>query len=180
MERTRWAAYSSTAVGYAVTRPTSPPVGRSKLSVEPPLDGDLDGVVELEPAAGEELDAVVGHRVVRGGQHDAEVGAEGRGQVGDAGRRQHAEQEHVDARGREPRDDRRLQELPGDPGVPADDGERAVALELAEVGEHVGRGDGQVQGQAGGEITVGQAADPVRAEQASHGVPMTRDQRLLY
>ena len=143
------------------------------------LDGDLDGVVELEAAAGEELDAVVGHRVVRGGQHDAEVGSEGLGEVGDARGRQHAEQQDVDARGREAGDHRGLQELPGDAGVAAHHGQRAVPLELAEVGEHVGGGDGQVQGQAGGEVTVGQAADAVRAEQASHWAA-ARGQRLLY
>ena len=32
IDRTRWAAYSSMAVGYAVTRPTAPPVGRSNSS----------------------------------------------------------------------------------------------------------------------------------------------------
>ena len=116
---------------------------------------------------------------MRGGQHDAEVGAEGLGEVGDARGRQHAEQQHVDARGREAGDHRGLQELPGDAGVAADHGQRAVPLELAEVGEHVGGGDGQVQGQAGGEVTVGQAADAVRAEQASHWAA-ARGQRLLY
>jgi len=54
-----------------------------------------------------------------------------------------------------------------------------VSKDLAEVGEHVGCGHGQVQGQAGGEVTVGQAADAVRAEQASHWAA-ARGQRLLY
>ena len=67
----------------------------------------------------------------RRGDHHAEVGAEGVGQVGDAGRRQHAEQEHVDARRGQPGDDRGLEELPGDPGVAADDGDRAVPGEAA-------------------------------------------------
>ena len=58
--------------------------GPLPLLAEAPLDGDLDRVVELVPAAGEELDAVVGHRVVRGGEHHAEVGPEGAGEVGDA------------------------------------------------------------------------------------------------
>ena len=53
-------------------------------------------------------------------------------------------------------------------GVPADDGERAVPLELAAVGEHVGGGNGKVQGQLSGEVTVGQAPDPVRAEESRH------------
>ena len=41
---------------------------------------------------------------------------------------------------------------------------------------------GGITGQAGGQVTVGQAPDPVRAEEASHrGQPLSRgDQRLLY
>ena len=62
----------------ASTRPTSPPVGPLPRLAQVLLDRQLDGVVELVPAAGEELDAVVGHRVVRGRQHHAEVGAERR------------------------------------------------------------------------------------------------------
>ena len=90
------------------------------------------------------------------------------GQVGDAGRRQHPEQQHVDAGRGEPGDHRRLEELPRDAGVAADDGERPVTLERAALGEDVGGGNGEVQGQLGGEITVGQAPDPVRAEEARH------------
>ena len=127
MVRTRWATYSSTAVGWAVTRPTPAPVGRCHVLPHPLLDGRLDGVVELVPAAGQELDAVVGHRVVRGGQHDAEVGAEAVGEVGDARGRQHAEQQHVDPGRGQPGDDRGLEELPGDAGVATDHGQRPVA-----------------------------------------------------
>ena len=61
-----------------------------------------------------------------------------------------------------------LEELPGDPGVAADDGHRSVALEGAGLGEDVRGGNGKVQGQLSGEITVGQTPDPVRAEKASH------------
>ena len=90
------------------------------------------------------------------------------GQVGDAGRRQHAEQQHVDAGRGEPGDDRGLEELPGDAGVAADDGERPVPGERAALGEDVGRGNGKVQGQLRGQMTVGQAPDPVRAEESRH------------
>jgi hypothetical protein len=154
-----------------------PTRGRETTSLRPlpvlaqaPLDGQLEGVVELVAAAGEELDAVVGHRVVRRREHHAEVGAEPVGEEGDPGRGQHAQQEHVDARRGEAGHDRSLEELPGDPGVTTDDGEGAVALELTGVGEDVGGGDGEVQGQLSGEVTVGQAPDPVRAEVAlRHG-----------
>ncbi len=132
------------------------------------LDRDLDGVVELVAAAGEELDAVVGHRVVRGREHHAEVGAERAGEVGDAGGRQDAEQEHVDARRGEAGDDRSLEELPGDAGVAAYHGQRAVPGERAALGEDMGRRNGEVQGQLSGQLTVGQAPDPVRAEESRH------------
>ena len=45
---------------------------------QPGLDGVLELVGQLVPAAGEELDAVVRHRVVAGRDHRAEVGARGR------------------------------------------------------------------------------------------------------
>ena len=74
------------------TRPTAAPIGRvSGSAADRGLDLGLDVVGQLVPAAREQLDAVVGHRVVRGRQHDAEVGAVGRGQEGDGRRRQHAE-----------------------------------------------------------------------------------------
>ena len=52
--------------------------GASHVAAQELLDLRLDGVVELEAAAGEELDAVVGHRVVRGADHHAEVGVRAR------------------------------------------------------------------------------------------------------
>ncbi|GAB3771259.1 hypothetical protein GCM10027600_28960 [Nocardioides ginsengisegetis] len=85
--------------------------------------------------------------------------------MGDAGRRQHPQEEYVDPRGGESGHDGRLEELAGDARVPTDDGERAVALELAPVGQDTGGGNGKVQGQLSGENTVGQAPDPVRAEE---------------
>ena len=133
------------------------------------LDGDLDRVVELVPAAGQELDAVVGHRVVRGREHHAEVGAEALGHVGHAGRGQHAQQQHVDACGGEPGDDRRLEELPGDARVPTHHGQGTVPLELAAVGQDMCCAHGQVQGQLRRQRGVRQAPDPVRAEESRHG-----------
>ena len=161
----RWAAYSSTAVGW-VRHPADRTAGRAvPVLVQVPLDLGLDRVVELDAAAGEELDAVVGHRVVGGGEHHAEVGAERAGEVGDARRGQHPEQQDVDPRRGQAGDDGRLEELSGDARVPADDGERAVALELAPVGQDTGGSNGKVQGQLSGQMTVGQAPDPVRAEE---------------
>ncbi len=147
------------------------------LLVEVLLDDLLDRVVELVAAPAEELDAVVGHRVVGGADHHAEVRAERLGHVGHAGRRQHAEAEDVDACRGEAGDHGVLEELPGDPGVAADHGERPVALELTPGGEHPGGSNGKVQGQLCGQLTVRQTPDPVRAEDARH--QRLRNQRLL-
>ena len=74
-----------------VTRPTSAPIGRGPASRRIAASMRvLDLVGELVPAAGEELDAVVRHRVVRGGEHHAEVGAGVGDQVGDGRGGQHA------------------------------------------------------------------------------------------
>ena len=61
------------------------------------LDRVLDLVGQLVAAAGEELDAVVRGRVVRGGDHDAEVCVQVPHQVGSGGRGQHAGVVDVDA-----------------------------------------------------------------------------------
>ena len=97
------------------------------------------------------------------------------GQVGDARGRQHAEAEHVDAGGGQAGHDRGLEELPGDAGVAADDGPGPVPLEVTGLAEHVGSGHGQVERQLGGQATVGQAPDPVGAEEPSS--PVLRRQR---
>ena len=90
--RRRWATYSS--IGRVVrAHPADRGAGRALPGLaQPRLDRDLDRVVELVAAAGEELDAVVGHRVVGGADDITPRSALERvGQVGDAGRRQHAE-----------------------------------------------------------------------------------------
>jgi hypothetical protein len=56
-----------------------------------------------------------------------------------------------------------------------------MAHELAAVRQDTSGGNGQVQGQLCGQLTVRQAPDPVRAEDARHLlVAQQRDQRLLY
>ena len=173
---TRCAAYCSTAVAVRGD-PADVTAGRTVPRLAHPLlDRHLDGVVELDATSGQELDAVVGHRVVRGREHHAEVGAELGGQPGDPRRRQLAEQQHVDAGGGQPGDHGRLEELPGDAGVAADDRERPVPGEGAALGEHVGSGDRQVQGQLRGQRLVGEPPDPVGTEETRHP---TQDQRLL-
>jgi hypothetical protein len=147
------------------------------------LDLRLDRVVELVPAASEELDAVVGHRVVRGADDHAEVGVEGVGQVGDARRRDHPEAEHVDPGRGQPGHDRVLEDLSRDPRVATDHGQGSLArpVEVAAVDDDARRGDRQVEGELGRDLAVGEATDPVGAEDARHpGLSRACDQRLLY
>jgi len=66
--------------------------------VQPSLDRVLELVGQLVATPREELDAVVGHRVVRGRQHDTQVGAAVGDQEGDGGSRQHAGIQDIDPR----------------------------------------------------------------------------------
>src|SRR5690606_22369810 len=109
-----------------------------------------------------------GHRVVRGGEHDAEVDVVAARQVRDARGGQDAQDRDVDACAREARDDGGLEELPRGARVAAHDGARAVALERSRRREDVCCGDGQVEGELRREVTVGKPTDPVRAEEAAH------------
>ncbi len=135
------------------------------------LDAVLQLVGELVAAAGEELDAVVGHRVVAGGEHHAQVGAERPGQVRHGRGRQHAHPQHVHARAGQARHDGGLQELSGRPRIAPDHGHRPVALEGACLREHVRRRDRQTERQLRREIRVGDTAHTVRAEESSHWCP---------
>ena len=151
---------------------------RVPLGAHDGLDLTLHGVVELDPAPGEELDAVVGHRVVRGADDDAEVGAERPGEVGDPGGRHHPQAQDVTSRGGEAGDDRVLEELPRDAGVATHDRQRARSAEVPSIDEDPGCCNGKVQGERSGENTVRLAPDPVRAEKACHAW-CGGDQRLL-
>src|SRR5699024_3293999 len=79
-------------------------------AVQVRLDLVFVGIVEVDPAAGDELDAVVGHRVVRGGDHHREVVVLGTGQVGVGGGGQHTEVLHVHSGAGQASDHRRGQE----------------------------------------------------------------------
>nr|BFF18950.1 hypothetical protein GCM10025730_24710 [Promicromonospora thailandica] len=142
--------------------------GPLPLLAERGLDRVLDRVVELEPAAREELDAVVGHRVVRGGDHDPEVGLQLRHEVGQRGRGQHVEHHHVHTRRRQPRRDGAREELARRPGVPPDDGPGPRAQQLALRGQHPRCGDAQLQRQLRRDVLVGETPNPVGAEQPAH------------
>ena len=100
-------------------------------AVDQRFDRQLLLVRELVAVRTEELDAVVVIRIVGGGDHDAEIGAERARQHGDGGRRQRAEQEHVHAGGEKPGGQRLLDHVARKPCVLAD--HRAVAVAAARI-----------------------------------------------
>ena len=73
------------------------------VGVEHALDARLDLVGQLVAVGAEQLDAVVVIRVVRGRDHDADIGAQRARQHGDRRGRDRAKQEHVHARRAEAR-----------------------------------------------------------------------------
>jgi hypothetical protein len=139
-------------------------VGRS--AVDGRLDLGLDLVRQLVPAGGEQLDAVVRHRVVRGGEDDAEVGAVGGGQERDRGRGDDVDQQHVGPGRGEAGDDRRLQHLPAGPGITPHHRHRAVGGVVRD--EHPGGRAGHGQRQLGRQLPVRQPANPVSTEEGAH------------
>ena len=85
----------------------------------------------FSPCGREELDAVVVVRIVRGGDHDAAIGAQRARQVRDGRRRHRAHQLHVDAGGDQPGFQRGLEHVVGDARVLADDHHRLAPFALA-------------------------------------------------
>jgi hypothetical protein len=159
-----------------VADPADRSTGRTfAFDVEPFLDRLLDGVGQLVPAGPEQFDAIVRHRVVRRGDHHAEVGVEGVHQVRDGRGGQHANANRVGARCREACDDRGLQHLAAGPRIAADHGDRAVRA--VALGQDVrGRGGERHRELRGEHLAVGEAAHAVGTEQT----PRAHGQRLLY
>ncbi len=94
------------------------------------LDHQLDLVGKLGSATGKELDAVVVMGIMRGADDDAGLGMEGTRQVSNRWRRHRPQQQHIGARSRQPRLQRRLEHVARNSGVLADQ-DAALAL-LAE------------------------------------------------
>ena len=131
------------------------------------FDFVLDLVVELVAVGAEEFDAVVGVGIVRGGDDDAGVGAQAARDVGDAGRRQRADEQHVHAHRKDAGGDGVFEHVAGKPRVLADDDfVPAAAARLAfEVFEDVRGGAAELERGFGGDrFDVGRAADAVGAE----------------
>ena len=132
------------------------------------LDGRLVRVGKLEPVRAEDLDAIVVEGIVRGRDHDAEVGPERACQHGHGRGGQRTEQEHVHAGRQEPGGKRLLDHVTRQTRVLAH--HHAVAVAAAAV---FGAGGGSdlehrrgIHGPA-----VGPAPNPIRAEIAAAHLP---------
>ena len=98
--------------------------------VEQLLDLLFDVVGKLEALRAEQLDAVVLEQIVRGRDHDAEIGAHRFGQHRYRRRRHRAEQQHVHANRGKARDHRVFDHVAGQPGVLADHDAMAMLAAL--------------------------------------------------
>ena len=132
-------------------------------SVEQRLDLLLEGVGELVPVAVEELDAVVLRRVVRGGDHDAQVERE----QGDRRRRQDSGENGVAACGNDTARERLLELRPGAARVAADEDAAAAGPERRSLAE--------LLDELGGQVLAEDPPDSVGAEEPPHkGVSASR------
>ena len=155
------------ALGAAEIGALGQPLGN--IAVDQLLDLMLELVGELVAVRAEQLDAVVVVRIVRGGDHHAEIGAHRAREHGDGRRRHRAEQQHIHADRGEARDQRGLDHIAGETGVLADDHAMAMLAaperrsgRLADAKREFGRND-----------AIGPAANAVCAKiSADHRVPV--------
>ncbi len=126
------------------------------------LDLVFGRVVELVPARPEDLDPVVGHRVVRRGDHHAEIGVVGVRQVGHGRGRQDAAAQRVDAFAGEAGDHRGFQHFAAGAGIAAD--HRDAAASGSRPGQPASGRGAEGQRELGGELAIGNPADAISAE----------------
>ncbi len=148
--------------------------GGRRVVVHGRFDAVLDLVRQLAAAGGEELDPVVGGRVVRRGDHHAEVGVDVRDEERGSGGGDDPGVEHVDAGGGEPGGDGRAEELTGDARVARQDRAgarstgRPTGVRMVSVCEHGRAGLGETQSQRGRQLAVGETTNTVGTEQTRH------------
>ena len=130
------------------------------------LDPRLRLVGELVAVRPEELDSVVGERVVRGGDHHAEIGPERAGEHCHGRRRHRPDQDDVHAHRDEAGRQRGFEQVAREPRVLADDD--AVPMVAAQE-EAAGRRAHLHHGLGGHRLPVRDTADTVGAEEGARG-----------
>ncbi len=132
----------------------------AQIAVDQRFDLELDLVGQLVAVRPEQLDAVVVIRVVRGGDHHAEIGAHRARQHRNRRRRHRAGQQHIHPDRSEARHQRGLDHITGQPRVLADQHTMPVIAVL----EHHPRGLTNLEGKLRRDRAVGAAANAVGAE----------------
>ena len=139
----------------------------AEIAVDQFLDLQLDLVGQLVAVRAEQLDAVVVVRIVRGGDHHAEIGAHRARQHRHRRRRHRAGEQHVHADRGEARDQRGLDHVAGQPRVLADQ----HAMPVVAVLKNQARGLTDLERKLRRDRAVGAAANAVGAEIfANHAV----------
>ena len=134
---------------------------------EPRLDLLLPGIRELGALRGEDLDPIVGERVVRGGQNDAAMRLEPPREEGDGRRRQDTDRVDIATGGQGAGDERGLEHGARQARVAPDDQPDLLDAVMVEQRRH--ELPSEPEGQLGGQgLHIGDAADPVGAEQPAH------------
>ena len=145
---------------------------RRREIVDLTLDARFDLVGQLDAAAGEQLDAVVAIGVMRG-RDDRPDGVAAGGLERHGGCRHDTETVDDDPLRSHPGDERRLEHCRRHACVAADNGFDALVRSGR---QYPRRGTAEVEGERGGQVDVGDAADTVRPEFHDAG---TRSQRSL-
>ncbi len=137
----------------------------ARPAAEAGFDPLLEFIRQFVAVAPEELDAVVAVRVVRGRQHDADIGAQAARQHRDRRGRQRPDQHHVHAHRDKSGGQRRFEHVPREAGILADDDEmlvRAVLEGFADRHRDFERGFRRHR------FGVRSPTDPVSAEELAH------------
>ncbi|MNF62286.1 hypothetical protein D3C84_439630 [compost metagenome] len=90
---------------------------RHRRRIKQFFDHQFDVIRQLGALPGEKLDAVVIMRVMGRTDHDAGLGMKGTGQIGNCRRRHRPQQHHIRTRGGKPSFERRLEHIPGNARV---------------------------------------------------------------
>ncbi len=104
------------------------------------LDFQLDGIGQLGAFRRKEFDAIVVVRVVGRADHNPRLRMEGAGEVGDRRCGHRPQHRHIDTGGHQPRLQRGLEHITGDPGILADN-----EFAAAGTGKHPARGPAQLE-----------------------------------
>src|SRR6218665_1863284 len=141
--------------------------------VQKRLDPIFHQIRQLRPPEREELDAVIGCRVVRGGDHNAEVRTDRVDEIGKRRGRNNSRVLDVPSRTCKSRSNRSSQKFAGYPWVACNNSNRptvgsANLLSVPPLCQHGGGGPREAQRNVCGELTVRESANTVRSEKPSH------------